>query len=417
MADSKSNSYQLGDVLVNKLNLIGEGKTRDIIPQVIELSLFEDIMTPYMNLILQINDAIGLLRTFPIIGDEMIELEFQTPGRDVYKAKFRVYEVVVGSATDNQSAIGYTLNCVSEEAFKNSVFNVDKGYKDTIDNIIHDIVHDSLKSKKKIFFEPSKGVQEITFTRRKPFEGINMLRRRAVSQKYTSSTYFFFENKYGYNFNTLEGLMDQNKGKKGDKIFTRHQVTNDENQNPQNFRQIISYNVGRQFNMLSSLSLGALNGIHQTFDIFRKEFKEKKYTIKDFPEFKNAEEKGAVSPFDTRTITEFSKDTSTYYFNISNSSAPDTYLNDALMKKIAFTSIQLNGSIDIQAHGDSSMTIGDVIELKMPRSDGTTKRNVSQEPLQNGNYILTKMHHFIQFSSGRPKYTMVFSAIRGIYKQ
>jgi hypothetical protein len=417
MADQKGNSYQLGDVLVNKLTITSNGKTRDITPQVVELFLYEDILTPYLFLTLEIHDAIGLLRTFPIIGEETVELEFETPGRDKYKAKFKTFEIEVGSATDNQSMLGYRVSCCSEEAFEDAIHNVEKGYKETIDVIVKDILQDTIKTKKKFFYEPSKGIQNITFTRKNAFAAIDFLRKRAVSQKYTSSTYFFFENKYGFNFNTLEGIMDQNKGKIGDKIFTRHVILNNENQNPQGFRQILSYNVGRQFNMLSSLSLGALNGVHQTFDILRKEFKEKKYTIKDFPEFKNAEENGAVSPFGTDTISKYGKDVANYYYNISNSANPDTYLNDNLMKKIAFSSIQLNGSIDMQIHGDSSMTIGDVLTLKMPKTDGTTKTNVQPEPLQNGNYVVTRMNHHIQFSDGRPKYLCILTAVRGIYKQ
>lgn len=418
MTDKKSTSYQLGDVDVTKITVTPSGgKPFNILPQIMELSLYEDVLTPYRVLEISVIDAIGLLRTLPIIGEEEVELEFQVPGREKHNAKFKIVEVVVGSASDNQTKLAYKLVCMSPEVFTDSVKNVEKGYKKTIDEIVKSILTDELKTTKKLFYEQSKGVQEIVFTRKSPFQAIDFLRKRAISQKYTSSLYFFFENKYGYNFNTLEGMMDINKKSIGDKIYTRHVILNDENQNPQGFRQILSYNVGRQFNMVSSMSLGALNAVHQTFDILKKEFKQKKYTISDFPEFKNAEESGAVSPFGQKTISEYGKEVANYYYNISNSAMPDTYLNDNLVKKIAFASIQLNGSIDIHAYGDSNMTIGDVFTLKIPKTDGKTKQTVQPEPLQTGNYIITKMNHNIQFSSGRPKYMITFTGIRGIYSQ
>lgn len=412
----ENKQVELGDVNVKKLIITSNGNKLDLIPQTIMLSVYEDIMSPCLTMEIHVNDAVGALRTLPILGGEIIDLEFESPGRTAYKAQFKVYEIDSGTGNDNQTALGYTIKAVSEEAFRDAVNNVEKGYKDNIHNMVMDIVRNIMHSKKKIVYEETKGIQHIVFTRKNVFEGIEILRKRAVSQKYLSSTFYFFENKYGFNFNTLEGLMDQNKTKIGDKIFTRHQAIN-EHQSPEGFRQILSYNVGRQFNSISSLHLGALKGYHETFDILKKDFKKKKYTINDFPQFKDAEKSGTVTPFTPKLMEEYGGDTANFYYNISNSGVPDTYLNDTLMKKIAWTSIQLNGSIDLYCYGDSSMTIGDVITLKMPKTDGKTKQNVSEEPLQNGNYVVTGMHHNIQFSSRNPKHTMVFTCNRGTYKQ
>jgi len=415
---SISKQFQLGDVEVKKITISKpSGEKMDISSQIVMISLYEDILCPYLIMDVEIRDSIGLLRTFPIIGEEIIELEFNTPGRKEYKTKLRVYTVEMGVASDTQTTQGYTLKCISQEVFKDAIVNVEKGYKDNIHNMIADIIRNVLKSKKNIVHEPSKGIQHFAFTRKNPFEAINILRKRAASQEHVTGGYYFFENKYGYNFNTLEGLMDNNKSHIGDKIFTRHQITTDNFQNPEEYRQILSYSVGTQFNTVSSLQLGALKGNHETFDILKKEFKQNPYTIHDFSKFKTAEKSGAVAPFGTDTIKEFGSDTAIFYYNISNSDMPDTYLNDTLMKKIAFTGIHLYGQIDLYCYGDSEMTIGDVITLKIPRTDGTTKRVPSEEPLQNGNYIVTKMNHEIQFSTGTPKHTMTFTCIRGVYKQ
>lgn len=415
MANKK---VQLGDVEVKKLEIVSaSGSKLDIIPQTLQLSLYEDFMQPSIAMDVYIVDAIGLLKTFPVIGEETIELEFKTPGRGEYKTKLRVYEVVLGSSADNQTQQSYCLKCCSEEAFQSSVATVEKGYKDTIDNIIKDIITSTLKSKKPAFYEQSKGIQHITFIRKSPFEAIEMLRKRAASKENLSSSYFFFENKYGYNFNTLEGMYDKNKGKIGDKIFTRNVIL-PENQQPEGFRTILSYNIGRQFNMINSLTLGSLMSYHETFDILKKEFKKKKYTISEFPEFKSPETSGtSVTPFGTDTISKYGKDPATRYYNISNSDMPDTYLNDFLAKKIAYTGIQLNGSVEIYCYGDSEMSVGDVVTLKLPKTDGSTKKQPAEEPLQNGNYIITRLHHSIQLSTVEPKHTVTMTLTRGSYKQ
>lgn len=414
-----NNKVQLGDVNVKKLELSSaDGKSKlDIIPQTLQISIFEDFMSPTVLMDVYIIDAIGLLKTFPVIGEEIIDVQFETPGRKPYEIKLRVFEVTLGSAADNQTQQSFVIKCCSEEMFQNAIGTLEKGYKDTIDNIVKDIVTNNLKSKKSFFYEQTKGIQNITFIRKEPFEGIEMLRKRAASQKNLSSSYFFFENRYGYNFNTLEGLYDQNKKNIGDKIFTRY-VTLPENQDPQGFRTILSYNIGRQFNMINSLTLGSLMGYHETFDILKKEFKKKKYTISEFPEFKSPETSGSsVPPFGQNTIQKYGKDPAVRYYNISNSDMPDTYLNDFLMKKIAYTGIQLNGSIDIYCYGDSELSAGDVIEIKLPKTDGTTKKQPSEEPLTNGNYVVTKIHHSIQFSSNAPKHTITMSCVRGSYRQ
>lgn len=416
MANKK---VQLGDVEIKKLEIssVSGGKKLDIIPQTLQLSIFEDFMSPSMMADVYIIDAIGLLRTFPIIGEEFIDIEFNTPQRKPFKAKFRIFEVVLGSAADNQTQQSYCLKCCNEESFESAVGTIEKGYKNTIDNIVKDIVTKDLKSKKPLFFESTKGIQNITFIRKAPFEAIDMLRKRAASKENTSASYFFFENRYGFNFNTLEGLYDKNKKNIGDKVFTRNVIL-PENQQPEGFRTILSYNIGRQFNMINSLTLGSLNAYHETFDILRKEFKTKKYSISEFPEFKSPETSGtSVSPFGPDTIQKYGTTPATRYYNISNSDLPDTYLNDFLVKKIAYTGIQLNGSIDIYCYGDSEISAGDVVTIKLPKTDGTTKKQPQEEPLQNGNYVVARTHHSIQFSTGEPKHTITCTLMKGSYKQ
>jgi hypothetical protein len=61
---------------------------------------------------------------------------------------------------------------------------------------------DKLKTKKDVFLVPSgtKGTQNVSPNQVKPFQSIDFLRRKAVSPKYKSSTFTFFENKMGFNF-------------------------------------------------------------------------------------------------------------------------------------------------------------------------------------------------------------------------
>ena len=65
------------------LTSISTGKTYKLDQQCIEFSIYEDIMFPVVRGEFTIFDAVDLLASFPIVGEETITVAFQNPGVDL----------------------------------------------------------------------------------------------------------------------------------------------------------------------------------------------------------------------------------------------------------------------------------------------------------------------------------------------
>jgi hypothetical protein len=419
MTTIATNKYEFGDVDLTTCTLttIPSGNQVNITGQVAEISLFEDIEKPALYCEVLMRDAIGLLKTFPIVGEEWFDISFTTPGKDAYTARFHVFNIEGIQGNPQQTQQVYTLKCVSEETYISASTLVEKGYNDTIANIIADILSNKLNSAKKFFYEPTKGPQQIVFTRRNPWDSIDMVRKRACSANNQSSSYFFFENKYGFNFNTLEYLMVANANNIGDKIFTRYTALSSDSTSQLGFRNIMDYKQGAQFDMMKSIHSGALNNVHQNFDIVKKVVANNSYNLSQFSSFGTADASGGVSPFTSYNYQTYGSNPTTIFYSIEDSGKPETFIPDFLSKKIGYLSTQMMGSLDILVNGDSSISIGDIITIEVPKSNALTRTGIDPEPLVGGNYLVAKARHVIQVSMSKPKYTLYMTLIRGTYTQ
>jgi hypothetical protein len=413
-----SDSYEAGDVTINSIQLtsLSSNNSVNILPQTAVISIWEDILSPFLYCEVGMTDAVGLLQSFPIIGDEILTIDFETPGRENYTANLHVYSVSDVVFSDNHSKAGYTLQCVSPEKMMDAQVQIQKGYNTTIDQIVQDIITNSLKSQNKLFYEPTKGTQQIVFPYTTPFESIEMLRTRACSTKNKSSSYLFFQNKHGYNFSTLEDIFLQNANNVGDKIFTKYNALASDFQTPLEFRNIIDYTHGKQFDIRGSINIGALNNVHQKFDIMTKTFTENSYTINQFGQFSSPDKSGATSPFTQAIIDKYGKDPAVKYFSVHDSAKPDTFIHDFFPAKIGFTSVHLNASMNIFVNGDSSISCSDAIEIELPQVDGMTKTTIEPAPLVPGIYIVKECRHIITITNLKAKHSLALGLLRGTYQ-
>ena len=75
-------NYEVGDVNVLELLIRNKNTQAEINPadQVIFIDIYEDFNSPSLYAEITIDDKIGLLQDFPLIGEEEFEITFQTPG-------------------------------------------------------------------------------------------------------------------------------------------------------------------------------------------------------------------------------------------------------------------------------------------------------------------------------------------------
>ena len=220
-----------------------------------ELNFYEDIYSPIVSGDITLTDTVGLIESFPIIGEEILEVAFSTSGAalpptagpsavggnsPVSEApkqvmnRFRVYKVDPPvQVTDNSRTI--KLYFVTDSQFTNLLSKVRKIYPTkknipntkasdevrpyTLADMARDIFYDFFIGKKKplkqpktrkpFLVEPTRYASEIIIPNWNPFKAISFLASKAVSKnpKTKGANFVFYQTLQGFRFVSIETLM------------------------------------------------------------------------------------------------------------------------------------------------------------------------------------------------------------------
>ena len=220
-----------------------------------ELNFYEDIYSPIVSGDITLTDTVGLIESFPIIGEEILDVSFSTAGAALPPTagpsavggtppiseapkqvinRFRVYKVDPPvQVTDNSRTI--KLYFVTDNQFTNLLSKVrkiyptkqnlpnttqsitDKSY--TLADMARDIFYDFFIGKKKplrqpatrkpFLVEPTRYQSEIVIPNWNPFKAISFLASKAVSSnpETKGANFVFYQTLQGFRFVSIETLM------------------------------------------------------------------------------------------------------------------------------------------------------------------------------------------------------------------
>jgi hypothetical protein len=207
------------DYNLKTLNLItsltGQG-TVNLMPLMVELNLFEDVYSSTISGEVVISDALGLISSYLLNGTEFIQVQLQkTSGDQHYISRnYRVYKISKRVVSTSNAYENYVINFCSEEFLLSEQYRISKSFKQTmISDIVTNILNNYVKvgngNTKQIYVEPTQGVYDFVLPNKKIFETINWLSTYAQTQANPGADMLFFENSFGYNFNSLQTLYSK----------------------------------------------------------------------------------------------------------------------------------------------------------------------------------------------------------------
>ena len=219
-----------------------------------ELNFYEDIYSPIVSGDITLTDTVGLIESFPIIGEEILDVSFSTAGAGLPPTagpgttstppaseapkqvmnRFRVYKVDPPvQVTDNSRTI--KLYFVTDSQFTNLLSKVRKIYptKQNIPNTLaagsdktytladmaRDIFYDFFigskkpkrqpKTRKPFLVEPTRYKAEMIIPNWNPFKAISFLASKAVSANHNAkgANFVFYQTLQGFRFISIETLM------------------------------------------------------------------------------------------------------------------------------------------------------------------------------------------------------------------
>lgn len=409
-----SRIFEPGDVNVKRVELSNKTLKAGINPmdQIMGIDIFEDISKPTIYAAIYFNDNIGLLESFPIIGEEEVTVEFVTPGiKKTTTYKFRSFEVSNVVRDVNGKGVTFMLRCVSEEHLYNGSQLVKQSYETVLSSVVPDILSTYLSSKKEFIVDETKGIQTIAFPKMNPLQSIDMCRTRAVSKQYPSSAYVFFENQAGFNFKTIEGLVKEGKPRIGSRVFNVQRNTS--SSKPETlanaYRTIINYQNIASTDSNKKAAEGVYKAVTKTFNLSSKTFTSENFNLKDvFSKMETFDKKNQIPNTDD-FIDKFGSGVPKQFFVPKDDLRPDNFIDTMVAVRNSFA-VLLNSNVTrVLVHGDSGLKVGDMVTLELPSATGTTDRK-KDDKMVSGNYLVTRLRHMITPST-KTKHQIVFDCV------
>ena len=280
----------------------------DIKNVVVEMVIYEDFASNTLIGHLILYDALDLIHTLPIIGEEEIDLHVVNAGelnngydtataessadikkKSEIKGTFKAYNISEIQRDSVSRAQAYKLEFVSPEFYKNIRSQISQAYTGkTINNYVNSIFTNSLYEKdetpKKIDIEPTNSIQDFVIPAMTPFEAMQFLAGRSYSGKNKSSSFVFYESHWGFHFITLESFFREPTSEKlyltianiADEKNHGHNIERDEIE-----RNIISrHRIEHTNDILLSSHAGLYGSSTLTHDLLRKTYKTHSFNYK-----------------------------------------------------------------------------------------------------------------------------------------
>lgn len=410
--------FRPGDIKIHSMTLWSMDRSRSVSNMtklVKNIKLYESIMNPVMTAVFTISDGIGLAESFPLIGEEYIEMDIETPGMDeVFTMRFDVIEIRDKKQITDGKASAYNLYCTSKE-FRKNVKPLHEVYPDANPIEIIQKILPSMKTDKE--FSAGEGVYakvDFDLTGLRPLQAIDKVRLLTRNIKEQSSAFCFFENKYGFNFYSVEQLFKSGKTKIGDKVFFFDSHPN-QSIYENNFRNIIGMSRLSDSSVMKGLFGGQLNAKMKTFDMLTGEVADKNYKDSESSAgFVYADDDDAPLRSSSGQV-EDGEEPSAYLMNLIDSSKSDPNIQEMIMERSSYVHKIVQQLYRIEIYGDLAINAGDVIEVQIPTSSGLTKGG-DKEPTDkrySGNFMVSRLVSNISLMGPKHIHSMTCELIKG----
>lgn len=411
MISMRDGQFKLNEFLLidDTAKTIDCGKAEDLTPLCVQANIYESILEPCVRAEFEFYDAKGLFDLLTLDKKKII-IDFTT-NEDNPKSSIRYELYIFGPAvritTSDDKASVFKVQCTTYEARESATDLVPLVRRNVeAENAVKACLQlinteTTVTGTKPFLAEKTRGLHGFDFVLRHPFEIIDEIRLEyAMSREFNGHTFYFFENKYGFVFKSMEMLIREGIKNIGDKCFTQSTLTN-LNVTGAKWRNILTTKLIQNGNEGIARQIGAGAGFVREFntvtgktedfevDPTKLEFQtlnkgSASSTLKAQNEKVKDGKKGKITPI-------------TFDPKMGNARRAEKFNHMPYYIAHFLTVV-----IQITIYGDSAITIGDVINCTFPEASGLTKgeKNPVNEDsaMTTGNYMVAKCRHMLTFN-------------------
>lgn len=437
-----ASSFSLKSVIIYQVET---NKSFDMTQLVTKFDYFESINHPTTSAVLDVVDSgENLISSLPIQGFEKVNITLETADKKTYRYSFRIYNISDRFSSDRFQR--YSLGLISTEALLNEGVRVAKTFKDKPENIVKELLEKYLKTNKDINVDPS--VYNIVFQpgKKSPFSIIEVIKSRAIPEgtsiksKGSSSLpssgdteqvssdvaateksdylsaggtagYFFYENKDGYFFKSVDSLCSSDKFN-GEAPVARYVQENfDVGGSPD--RKILDIDFYNEINIMNKLRTGAFSSLICFYNYSTGIYEEYVHSLAK--EYENMGHMGSqkglpygqkeLSKYPTRIMsvlldhetwfngTEVASPEEKDGASKKSSSFPDTQKYYIAQSISRYTSLE-NQKVTMTVTGNPSLKVGDKIEILIPNQVPSSRRTEQKyDNEHSGVYLISEINH------------------------
>ena len=435
-----------GDYVLKEVIITNHiGKKIDVKNIMTELNIYESIFKSAVTGSIILADTTNQIARMSIQGLEKISFHLKTPGvaygkEDVVDATeetgepYHIYKI-----SDRKQAtpgmIIYTLHFASREFMRNMRTKVSQAYDGKYDRAVIDIMQDKdyLDSRKKLHYEPTGNANKIVIPNLPPFDAINMIAKRSMTDKSDGVGYYFYETTSGYYFRSWQNMIT-NQGnfarpQRQDFYYQPLKMHNesaatDQTQVERGYESVEEYQFVNNFHdVVANTTLGTYGHRVISHNLF-----DKSYDIADYnfhnkfsktPHADTVENSYNKSPIANTPVDYDNNDgISDYAESRVSLQATTPFLHDREVGTYGLEPLQdgektgegvsqsnqvtLGTALKLTVKGQSYLQPGNLIRfhLRDVNADNTNNDN-PEDPRFSGNYIITKIRHIVHLEDYR----------------
>ena len=401
--DTSQQIVKAGDVNIESVQITtAQGFYQDITNQVIGIQVFEDLFSPFITGTLEILDSLDLVNVFPLNGEEYLDLKLSTPTLETgnIDQKFYISKMSNRVMAGDRSTV-YTLHFVSVDILTDLNTKISKTFSGKCSDIAKQILTDKINGlniSKKYVIEETKNSTKYISNFWSPVKNLNNLVENSINTN-NQSSFVFYEDRYGFNFVSLDTLYDRNIFQEfvydsyvRDKPNNDGQTTRDVTEDYKRIREI---NVPTAFDYIDRLRNGMFGSRMFNHDLTTKRFDNKTYNMLDnfarqthLNKFPLASNKASYSY--NSMIIKVPK----YQGNFTNFG--DSTNASSIQNRISLMA-QINANkIEIIVPGRLDYTVGLRIEVKLYKISPNNKEDTDTiDEMLSGSYLISAINHYI----------------------
>lgn len=406
--------------LVN-LNLLTTVGLWDIRLLMNEVSYQEDLFKNTIHGYVLLTEGAGYSEAFNLTGNETLQLTFSKAGNgntgptgELIDKTFRVYKIDKRKLSGNMYTEQYCLYFCSEEMVLSEQYKVSKSYpnKDIAYNIT-DICTNFLGiSPSKLNIDSTYGTYSFIVPNLKPFDAINWFSTYARPMPpVPGADMLFFENRNGFNFKSLQNLMDSQKtvsygSYRYDPKNTNQAKLQEEAEN------VTTYEVISTYDALSAVNSGLFANQLISVDILTRA---KKTTNFDYLDYWNNQPSLGLNKFPiTNTyknrfghqmnqaeqsvlklvFSNFDESNNSVVQSNPGSVATNIFAETYIPYRTAQLALANYTRVKMSVPGDPNLSVGYVIEFEL-LSRNPNAQQKEPDSFLSGDYLITAVRHLI----------------------